>query len=178
MSSSWEYGGWAVERVHDICVAAYILSAMFAHPRWLTMHPIILMIMVLNWFDPSGQCCITKFARYLNSNDSDAEKWKYSKVSVQKSAQYQSTAADTVQTDPNQPIVFQNPIQNLFRGETDEEKLANKSAFFSLYFMTAWAFLAWYRVCYYYNLPFLDDSPARYFVAAYFFSWLFVSLFL
>ena len=169
----WELGGWAVERVHDICVAAYILSAMFAHPSWLTMHPLILMIMCLNWHDPTGQCCITKLARWFNSNDSITEKWKYSKVTTQRSSQYQNTD----RSKQSDPVVFQNPIQHLFSSELDDEKIANKAAFFSLYFMTSWAFLAWYRVCYHYKLPFFDDCPARYLVAAYFVSWICISLF-
>lgn len=158
--------------MHDILVACYILFALFAPAPWLTMYPIILMIMVLNWFDPSGECCITKFARYLRSNDSTAAKWKYTKVSTQNSSQYQNTSKST-KTES-----FRNPIQNLFRDENDPEKLANKAAFFSIYFMSSWAFLAWFRVCNYYKLPFLDDSPMRFAVALYFFSWIFITLFI
>lgn len=170
----WDYFGWIIDRSHDIMVAIYIILALFAPPRYLTLYPLILMIMVLNWYDLDGSCWVTKLAQWSKDAFPYNEAWKYNKVTTQNTARYQNTGKGEEQQEGE---AFHNPVQHLFKGENDEEKLANKAAFLSLYFMCIWCFLAWWRVCHHYKLPFLEDSPMRYFVAFYFFGWLFTTLF-
>lgn len=167
----WDYAGWLIDRGHDLMVAFYILLALFAPPSYLTLYPLIIMIMCLNWLDPFGSCWVTKLGQWMKDTLDHNEQWKYTKVSTQNSARYQNTGKAN-----DNDGEFHNPVQHLFKGENDEEKLANKAAFLSLYFMCIWNFLAWWRVCHFYKLPFFD-SPIRHFVAFYFIGWLFTTLF-
>jgi len=160
----WRKQTWILDRIHDILPACFIASALFAPPSWLTLHPLVLMILFLDWSDSDGQCFLTKFSRVIAGEESEQTPWLYTKESVQHSNQWT------------------NPLYLFFGGEPKDHNdsiiKANKSTFLSLSILTLATFVAWIRVTRHYKIPGLTNAKLRYILLAYFICWVASMIFL
>lgn len=156
-SESWIK--FVFDRFHDILPGCFILAALFAPPKYLTLYPVILLILNLDWADSDGQCFLTKLSRHIDGKPPlTPEAWNYTKESVQHSDQWT------------------NPLYLFFGGDPVDHRdsviKANKSTFTSLMIMSITGFIAWNRVVSYYKLPSLFTSKLRYVVMIYFLAWI------